>query len=668
MKILIRILAIAAGIVFSVKTMGQSVEAALMIKKPGNPAVRYRLEKHGERFVSKEALPVDVRCKWEKDGGDDILTVRIKAKEAVCYHFSAALETGINSSYSDFYLPGFWYRGNLRSPENAPSLKLSKSWNFREDRFSTPLTSVYDCGDKKGVAVLRVLDEPEDVQLQLSEGEVILPGKTSVGFLGFDNDAGSAKLTFGFPYEESPKRYVRKLTLTPSITTFDRLEAGEEKELCWRIHHVEADSFGDFVTKMWRYSYDQMRPMPLPHRYTAEEVKKELCNFFRSSYVDKYPLKYNSGISIYVDDCRQVPEMQVGFCGRVLLNAFNEMEYGTMYQEQDLIVMGQSVFDSFLENGFSAGGYIHDFVNFRDGFPADGIHSIRQQSEAVYAVLHYLKFEKRQGRAHPEWERKIRRLLDNLLLLQKKDGHFARKYRDDGSDFDASGGSTPSVTSTLVMAYEYFGDRRYLEAARRTVDYVEENIISRSDYFSSTLDANCEDKEAAIAAVTSAYYMALVTKGKERRRYIGLCRQAAYFAMTWYYTWDVPFAQGQMMGELGFKSRGWGNVSVENNHIDVFAFELPHIVRWLAAETGEERFEKMCDVICSSLCQLLPTTERLCGIAKPGFYPEVVQHTTWDYGRNGKGFYNDVFAPGWTVASLWEMYTPMRTAGFFNNK
>lgn len=26
----------------------------------------------------------------------------------------------------------------------------------------------------------------------------------------------------------------------------------------------------------------------------------------------------------------------------------------------------------------------------------------------------------------------------------------------------------------------------------------------------------------------------------------------------------------------------------------------------------------------------------MCGIAKVGYYPEVVQHTNWDYGKNGK--------------------------------
>lgn len=41
-----------------------------------------------------------------------------------------------------------------------------------------------------------------------------------------------------------------------------------------------------------------------------------------------------------------------------------------------------------------------------------------------------------------------------------------------------------------------------------------------------------------------------------------------------------------------------------------------------------------------------------------------MQHTNWDYGRNGKGFYNDIFAPGWTVASLWELFSPGRTERF----
>ena len=648
----------------SLQMMAKSIEATLLLKQPGNPSRQYTLTQQGNQLIAPSQLPLTIAINEQQEGEDKVISIRIHATKQVYFNLGAMLPTSLKSDNCEFYLPGFWYHRNLRSPKEAPSFHTSKSWNFRDDRLSTPLTSVYDTQLRKGISVLRINNTSTECSPQLTEGEVILPGNTSVGFLGFENESNEVKLCFGFPYIESPKRYIRKLTLAPSITTFQKLEAGEERVLTWRIHQIEAENYGTFVSKMWQYSFDKMRPQPITPLYSADEMKGQLTNYFRSSYVDKFPLKYNSGITLETENCNPYTEVQLGFCGRVLLNAFNEIEYGEIHHQTDLFNMGQDIINSWLQNGFTAQGWFIDWVNYSEGMPKEFVHSIRQQSEGIYAILHYLNYEKKHGRQHPEWEKRTRQLLNNLIALQKSDGHFARKYNDAGEDIDASGGSTPSATSTLVMGYKYFKDKKYLLAAKRTIDYVEKNIISKSDYFSSTLDANCEDKEAAIAAVTSTYYLAMVTTGKERQHYIDLCKQAAYFALSWYYTWDVPFAKGQMLGDLGFKSRGWSNVSVENNHIDVFVFELPHIIKWLSSVTEEKRFEKMYDVIYSSLNQLLPTKERLCGIGKPGFYPEVVQHTTWDYGRNGKGFYNNLFAPGWTIASLWELYSPNRTVEF----
>ena len=648
----------------SLQMMAKSIEATLLLKQPGNPSRQYTLTQQGNQLVAPSQLPLTIAINEQQEGEDKVISIRIHATKQVYFNLGAMLPTNLKSDNCEFYLPGFWYHRNLRSPKEAPSFHTSKSWNFRDDRLSTPLTSVYDTQLRKGISVLRINNTSTECSPQLTEGEVILPGNTSVGFLGFDNESNEVKLCFGFPYIESPKRYIRKLTLAPSITTFQKLEAGEERVLTWRIHQIEAENYGMFVSKMWQYSFDKMHPQPITPLYSADEMKGQLTNYFRSSFVDKFPLKYNSGITLETENCNPYTEVQLGFCGRVLLNAFNEIEYGETHNQTDLFNMGQDIIKSWLQNGFTAQGWFIDWVNYSEGMPKEFVHSIRQQSEGIYAILHYLNYEKKHGRQHPEWEKRTRQLLNNLIALQKSDGHFARKYNDAGKDIDASGGSTPSATSTLVMGYKYFKDKKYLLAAKRTIDYVEKNIISKSDYFSSTLDANCEDKEAAIAAVTSTYYLAMVTTGKERQHYIDLCKQAAYFALSWYYTWDVPFAKGQMLGDLGFKSRGWSNVSVENNHIDVFVFELPHIIKWLSSVTEEKRFEKMYDVIYSSLNQLLPTKERLCGIGKPGFYPEVVQHTTWDYGRNGKGFYNNLFAPGWTIASLWELYSPNRTVEF----
>ncbi len=662
-KIMMLLLAVACC-----QANAQPIElnARVSLKQPGNMAVTYPLRDKGNLFSADTDLPLVISKQMTKDGDDEKLTVTVTANQRVYFNLNLSIPTHFATDDCEFYLPGFWYHKNLRSPQSAPSFHTSKSWNFREDRLSSPLSGVYDNKSGKTLSVLRRLDGCCDALTTHQEGEVILSGKTSLGYLGFDNSSGLAAITFGYPYMETPQRYIRKLTLVNPIVAFAKLEKGEQISLSWIIRQSKADDYGQFIAQTWTHCFDRLNPQPVQPLYTADEMKAQLSDYFRKSYVDKYDLKYNSGISIRCDDCLPVDHVQLGFCGRVLLNAFNALEYGEQRGDAALVKIGQEIFDSWLKYGFTAKGYFKEDMHIAGGIPADNdiVHSIRQQSEAVYAVLHYLNYEKKQGRKHLEWEKKMRILLNNMVELLKDDGHFPRKYRDDHSDVDASGGSTPSATSTLVMGYKYFGDKRYLAAAKRTVQYLEQNIISKSDYFSSTLDANCEDKEAAISAVTATYYLAMVTKKQERSHYIDLCAQAAYFALSWYYLWDVPFAEGQMLGDLGLKTRGWSNVSVENNHIDVFVFELAHIVNWLAGQTGEQRFRKIHDVIYSSLNQLLPTPQRLCGIGVPGFNPEVVQHTQWDYGRNGKGFYNDIFAPGWTIASLWELYSPHRTADF----
>ena len=392
-------------------------------------------------------------------------------------------------------------------------------------------------------------------------------------------------------------------------------------------------------------------------------MKEVLSRFFVSSLVTGHSLTFNSGIHLRTADCQSNGQAEIGFIGRVLLNAFNAWEYGCQCGREELKENSMKVFDSYLKNGFTQAGFFKESVDFDKEYE-DPVHSIRRQSEGIYAMLHFLAYEKENGRRHPEWEQKMRNMLDMLLQLQHPDGSFPRKFYDDFKVVDNSGGSTPSAALPLVMGYKYFKDKRYLASAKQTADYLEKVLISKADYFSSTLDANCEDKEASLYAATATYYLSLITKGDEHRHYADLTKKAAYFALSWYYVWDVPFAQGQMLGDIGLKTRGWGNVSVENNHIDVFVFEFASVLQWLSEEYKEPRFTRFAEVISTSMRQLLPHEGHMCGIAKAGYYPEVVQHTGWDYGKNGKGYYNDIFAPGWTVASLWELLTPGRAEHF----
>ena len=641
---------------------------SISLKVPGNDAQHYSLTLQKQQdgiytCQSSEQLPLAITRQVVDKDGKQRINVVIKALDTVYFNYGEQIKTGYRHSDCQFYMPGFWYRQNLRSPEKAPSFHTSDSWLVREDRLSTPLTAAFNSSKGKSMSVIRIDQFDKEALATHKEGEVIVSGETSIGYTGFENVGGMTVLSYGFPYKEAPKTYIRKLTLAHSVEAFQLLRKGDSITLTWELSEIDAADFSECVQRTWEYCYDTNRPQPVNTPYTVDRMKDVLSNFFVESYVNTTPTHYYSGVELKTATCDNTDVAEVGFVGRTLLNAFNALEYGSQQNRPELVNSANSIFDTYLTNGFSPAGFFNEVVHYNRDFKEANL-SIRRQSEGVYAILNYLDYEKQHKRKHPEWEKRLKVILDSFLRLQNADGSFPRKFKDDFSIVDGTGGSTPSATLPLVMAYKYFKDKRYLESAKRTVNYLENELISKSDYFSSTLDANCEDKEASLYAATATYYLALVTKGAERSHYAGLCKKAAYFALSWYYTWDVPFAEGQMLGDIGLKTRGWGNVSVENNHIDVFVFEFADVLHWLSKEYNEPRFSDFAEVISTSMRQLLPYKGHMCGVAKVGYYPEVVQHTNWDYGRNGKGYYNDIFAPGWTVASLWELFSPGRAEKF----
>ena len=645
---------------------------SISLKVPGNDAQHYSLTLQKQQdgiytCQSSEQLPLAITRQVVDKDGKQRINVVIKALDTVYFNYGEQIKTGYRHSDCQFYMPGFWYRQNLRSPEKAPSFHTSDSWLVREDRLSTPLTAAFNSSKGKSMSVIRIDQFDKEALATHKEGEVIVSGETSIGYTGFENVGGMTVLSYGFPYKEAPKTYIRKLTLAPSVEAFQLLRKGDSITLTWELSEIDAADFSECVQRTWEYCYDTNRPQPVNTPYTVDRMKDVLSNFFVESYVNTTPTHYYSGVELKTATCDNTDVAEVGFVGRTLLNAFNALEYGSQQNRPELVNSANSIFDTYLTNGFSPAGFFNEVVHYNRDFKEANL-SIRRQSEGVYAILNYLDYEKQHKRKHPEWEKRLKVILDSFLRLQNADGSFPRKFKDDFSIVDGTGGSTPSATLPLVMAYKYFKDKRYLESAKRTVNYLENELISKSDYFSSTLDANCEDKEASLYAATATYYLALVTKGAERSHYAGLCKKAAYFALSWYYTWDVPFAEGQMLGDIGLKTRGWGNVSVENNHIDVFVFEFADVLHWLSKEYNEPRFSDFAEVISTSMRQLLPYKGHMCGVSKVGYYPEVVQHTNWDYGRNGKGYYNDIFAPGWTVASLWELFSPGRAEQFFSKK
>ena len=98
--------------------------ASISLKKPGNRAVVYSLKESADRWVADTDIPVTiVRGQTQNNP----ITVTLTAKEDIYFNFKQKIDSEFRHDDCQFYMPGFWYRRNLRSPQQAPSFHTSDS-------------------------------------------------------------------------------------------------------------------------------------------------------------------------------------------------------------------------------------------------------------------------------------------------------------------------------------------------------------------------------------------------------------------------------------------------------------------------------------------------------------------------------------------------------------
>ena len=174
---------IAIGFAAALQAAEPTPVSTLTLITPGNPATTYQLSGHEGQLTASQSLPVTV-TRWTQTQAEGVSTisVRITALQTVYFNYSEQLLLdGIRHDDCDFYMPGFWYHKNLRSPKEAPSFHTSDSWQVREDRLSAPLTAIFDQKQGRYYRLERTNTGTNDCVLQNLSGDVILSGHTSVG-------------------------------------------------------------------------------------------------------------------------------------------------------------------------------------------------------------------------------------------------------------------------------------------------------------------------------------------------------------------------------------------------------------------------------------------------------------------------------------------------------
>ena len=164
---------------------------------------------------------------------------------------------------------------------------------------------------------------------------------------------------------------------------------------------------------------------------------------------------------------------------------------------------------------------------------------LRNATEDMRVLIQAYRRERMLGRLHPEWFNWVKSYVDWLILQQREDGSFPRRWKSGSSEVAESTGTTSYCPVPLfVMMTEETGDPKYKQSAIRAAEYVWVNYGIRGLYVGGASDnPNITDKEAGMLSMEA--FMSLYESTKDPK-WLERAKAAADYAESWIWIWNLP--------------------------------------------------------------------------------------------------------------------------------
>lgn len=164
---------------------------------------------------------------------------------------------------------------------------------------------------------------------------------------------------------------------------------------------------------------------------------------------------------------------------------------------------------------------------------------LRNATEDMRVLMRAYRRERALGRHHPEWYSWVKSYVDWLILQQREDGSFPRRWKPGSNEVAEPTGTTSYCpVPLLVMMTEETGDPKYRQEAIRAAEYVWANWGTRGLFVGGASDnPNITDKEAGMLSVEA--YLSLYESTKESQ-WLERAKAAADFAESWIWIWNLP--------------------------------------------------------------------------------------------------------------------------------
>ncbi len=323
----------------------------------------------------------------------------------------------------------------------------------------------------------------------------------------------------------------------------------------------------------------------------------------------------------------------MGWCGQADSPGYALQVLAKGLSEPAALDMARKALDSLSGAGFYSGGF-HTWYDL-DKKTWSG-QELVSQGQAMLNFAQAIRVGRKNGSDTSRWE------------------GFLRKACEVHAERILTAGWRPHSTNEgfliapLCRASELFGEARFREAAVKAGRrYAELHVSMREPYWGGTLDASCEDKEGAYAAMQGFLFLYELTGQTE---FLCWAEHACDVVLTYVVVWDVDLPPGRLRDHR-FRTTGWTAVSPQNQHVDVFGVIIaPEICR-LGRHLNRDDLQRLAVVMYRSCGQLIDPY---------GSQGEQPQHT--NYAQRGK--VDDVFALRGGYAEDWTVF--WITAHFLN--
>jgi len=615
------------------------------IKKSRSGIKAVAVVKFGENVV------FNINDQWSYEGSVLSLKRKIQVQGDTPGGFNSSLALAVDSSVKwtdvNCLAPGALYGDPTYDGDRSPGGTLNyqaKCFIMREDILPAPLFAL-SFNNGSSVTILDPSPNGESTvdETKLS-ADIMTDPRFQFGSLGAWQ-VNEGPVEFGFTFPGTTTMFGRGFGTPAGIRWIRRFhpiteETVQNYEISFRFG--ENESFSDVIRNTWRWAWKTLNPVST--LIDVEQMRRLLIDHLASQVAT---IDGRTGIPFVMSTVDTVQRqwnwtmIAMGFVGKNLEGAdqlLREGERDKTERGQKMHKLGLDIISSMVRalNSVPLQATGYDLATGKPWNHEWLAPWLRNGTEGMRVILQAYQRERDSGRQHPEWFNWVKTYVDWLILQQREDGSFPRRW-EPGTSVVAESTGTMSccpVPLFLIMTGET-GDPKYMQAAIRAADFVWENWGQKGLFIGGASDnPNITDKEAGMISLEAFLSLYEATKDS---KWLDRAKVAADFAESWIWIWNLPMpvdaVDSLLHWKIGVPTIGLqGITAMAAGGVDEYlAWSVPSYAK-LYKYTGDEHYLDVARVLLHDTKSMVAIPGRLYDLRGPGW-----QQEHWRMGPGGSG-------------------------------